>query len=416
MPSSPVERNSPKVSRPSLWRNHNFLLLWSGQGISSIGSQLSQLAFPLFILAITGSPAQAGFAAALRALPYLFLSLPAGALNDRWNRKRVMIICDIGRAIALGSIPIAFIFGYLTVVQLYIVSLIEGSLYVFFNIAEAACLPNIVAKEQLPAATAQNEAMVTLSSLLGPSLGGLLYSMGKLLPFVVDAISYAVSVLSLLLIRAHFQQSRSSGSRSLQVEIREGITWLWRQPLLRFMAVTTSGLIFVNAATPLFVIVLAQRQHASSFVIGIIFAAGGVGGILGSMIGGWIQKRFRFGQVIAGTIWIQALLWPLYIFAPSPLWLALITAGTSLVSPIYNIVQFSYRLALIPDNLQGRVNSVFRLVAWGSEPIGVAIAGLLLQTIGPTYSLLLFFLPQLALSVVTTLNRQVQGAKPLADI
>src|SRR2546421_7780740 len=96
------------VRPASLWRNRDFLLLWSGQMVSAIGSQVSLLAFPWLILAVTGSPVQAGLIAALRALPYLFFGLPAGALVDRWNRKRVMILCDAGRTLAMGSVPIAF--------------------------------------------------------------------------------------------------------------------------------------------------------------------------------------------------------------------------------------------------------------------------------------------------------------------
>ena len=139
--------------------------------VSNVGTQVSQLAFPLLILALTGSAAQAGFAGALRALPYVIFSLPAGALIDRWDRKRTMILCDTGRAISLASIPVAYALGDLTMVQLYLVSAIEGTLYVFFNIAEAACLPRVVPKEQLPAATAQNMATDGITTLIGPPLG-----------------------------------------------------------------------------------------------------------------------------------------------------------------------------------------------------------------------------------------------------
>src|SRR5947209_7686412 len=115
----------PRARRPiSLWRNHDFLLLWGGQVVSATGSQVSLLAFPWLILAISGSPAQAGLIAAIRSIPYILFGLPAGALVDRWNRKRVMILCDTGRALALGSIPIAFALGHLTTLQLYIVSFI----------------------------------------------------------------------------------------------------------------------------------------------------------------------------------------------------------------------------------------------------------------------------------------------------
>src|SRR5712671_6683292 len=142
-----TEQVGPNL-RP-LWRNRDYLLLWSGQTVSSIGSGVSQLAFPLLALALTGSPAQAGLAGALRGLPYFIFTLPGGALIDRWNRKLVMIFCDAGRAISMASIPVALVFGHLTLLQLYIVSLLEGSLYVFFDLAETASLPRVVPKEQL---------------------------------------------------------------------------------------------------------------------------------------------------------------------------------------------------------------------------------------------------------------------------
>src|SRR5215472_14152119 len=131
---------APRKPRP-LWRNRDYMLLWSGQTVSSLGTQVSTIAFPFLVLALTGSLAQAGFMGGLRALPYLIFSLPAGALIDRWDRKLTMIICDAGRAISLASIPIAYALGDLTIIQLYFVSAIEGTLFVFFNIAEAACLP-----------------------------------------------------------------------------------------------------------------------------------------------------------------------------------------------------------------------------------------------------------------------------------
>ena len=146
MSTETLRKPPSSVAVPSLWRNRDYLLLWSGQIVSSVGTQASTLAFPLLLLVVTRSPAAAGFASALRALPYLIISLPAGALIDRWDRKRVMLLCDSGRAVALGSIPVAILLGRLTPLQLYAVSLIEGSLFVLFNIAEAACLPRVVSR------------------------------------------------------------------------------------------------------------------------------------------------------------------------------------------------------------------------------------------------------------------------------
>src|SRR6266566_3927465 len=199
----------------SLWHNGNYLLLWSGQTVSSVGSGVSQIAFPLLVLMITRSPAQAGFAGALRTVPYFIFTLPGGALIDRWNRKWVMILCDSGRALSLASIPVALALGHLTIAQLYLVALIEGTLYVFFDLAETASLPRVVSKEQLPAATAQNQVAFGITNLLGPPLGGVLYTLGRAVPFLTDALSYLASVLSLLFMQTKFQLERVVAPRRL---------------------------------------------------------------------------------------------------------------------------------------------------------------------------------------------------------
>ena len=402
----------PAARPPSPWRNRDFLLLWSGQAVSSIGTQVTQLAFPLLILALTGSPAQAGFIGGLRILPYVLLSLPAGALIDRWNRKRVMILCDVGRALCLASIPVAVAIGRLTVAQLYVVALAEGTLYVFFNLAEVASLPRVVPQEQLPAATAQNEATIGTAFLLGPAVGGALYSLGRLFPFLADAVSYVVSVVSLFFIRAEFQAERTLARRKLRVEVGEGLAWLWRNPLIRYMAFLTGGWNFVGQE--LLIIVLAKQQGASPLTIGAIVGIGGIGGILGSLVGPPIQKRVRFGPAIVTTLWLSALLMPLYAIAPNPLWLGVISAAGLIAGAVYNVVQFSYRLSLIPDELQGRVNSVFRLLAFGFQPLGLALTGALLQTIHAVPTVLVLSAWMLVLAVSTTLNPHVRQARLVA--
>ncbi len=400
----------------ALWLNRDYMLLWSGQVVSSVGTQVSQLAFPLLILALTGSAAQAGFAGALRALPYLFFSLPAGALIDRWDRKLTMIICDSGRAISLASIPIAYAFGDLTIIQLYLVSAIEGTLFVFFNIAEAACLPRVVPKEQLPAATAQNMATDGITTLIGPPLGGALYTAGKFLPFIADAVSYAVSVVSLLFIKVKFQKERVTEPRKLWVEIHEGLAWLWHHPLIRFIAILTGGYNLIFAGFTLIIIVLAQQQHASSFTIGLIFAIGGIGAVIGSIAATSIQRRFSFGQVIIGTTWFSAIILPLYAIAPNPFVLGALSAASFFLGPVYNVVQFSYRSAIIPDELQGRVNSVFRLIAFGGQPLGLALTGLLIQNVGVVQTVFICTLGMVAFALSANLNRHVRNAQPLKEI
>jgi MFS family permease len=408
------EATEPKGPTP-LWRNRDFMLLWSGQLVSSVGSRVSLLAFPLLILAITHSPAQAGLIAALRGIPYALFVLPAGALIDRWDRKRVMILCDSGRALALGSIPLALVFGHLTIVQLYIVSLVEGTLFTFFNLAEIACLPRVVSKEQLSTAVAQNMVIDSTSGLLGPSLGGALYSIGRAIPFLTDAISYAASVLSLFFIKTKFQEERNPAPIRLWADIREGLSWLWHQPLIRFIALLTGGITMPVVGYALILIVLAQGQHASSFTIGLIFACGGIGSIVGSLLVTPLEKRFSFPQLMIGSTWVWALTWLLFAIAPNPFILGVVTSLSFIIVPIYTSVQFGYRLALIPDHLQGRVNSVFRLMAFGGEPIGLAVTGVLLQAIGPFSTVLVLFVPQLILSIAATFNKHLRNARSIKE-
>ncbi len=406
----------PAPRQRSLFFNRDYMLLWSGQLVSSFGTQISGIAFPILILALThNNAADAGYAIALRALPYVFFSLPAGALIDRWNRKLVMILCDSGRALALGSIGVALFLGHLTLTQIYIVALVEGTLFVFFNIAEVACLPHVVAKTQLPGATAQNSATDGVSLLVGPPLGGALYGLSHMVPFLSDAISYVVSVVSLFFIRASFQNERTVERRKLWVEIGEGLGWLWRHPLIRFMAFLTGSLNFVGGGAFLILIVIATNQGATPTQIGLILTIAAVGGIIGSILGGAIQKRFSFGQVIIGTVWLQTLVFPLLLLAPSFVWLGVISAVLFLAGPIYNVVQFSYRVALIPDALQGRVNSAFRLLAFGFQPLGGALTGLMLFYWHATATVLAFFGVQLVVATVTALAGTIRHARPITE-
>jgi len=314
-----------EAKRPlSLWQNRDYMLLWAGQAVSSFGSQITQLTFPLLVLALTGSPAQAGFVGALRALPFAILSLPAGALVDRWNRKRLMIWCDIGRALALGSVPLALALGRLGLPQLAIVSIIEGTLFLFFNLAESSSLPQIVPREQLPGALTQNQVTDSLSQLLGPTLGGALYAFGAAVPFVADAVSYTLSLLTLCFIRTPLQEERTAPPGRLRDEIVEGIAWLWRQSTLRFVALLTGGLMVCSVGYPLIMIVLGERIGASSFEIGLIFAGGGAGSIIGGLLTPWLQRRFRFGPLFIWSAWIWAITWLFFLFAPNVLTLGLV--------------------------------------------------------------------------------------------
>jgi MFS family permease len=399
----------------ALWRNSDYFLLWSGQTISQTGSGISQIAYPLLILSITRSPFLASIAGVLGILTFVLFSLPAGALVDRWDRKRVMIICDGGRALSLASIPIAAAFGHLTLVQLYVTSFVEGTLYVFFSLAQMSALPRVVTKDQVPDAMSQNQVTYGITALLSPSLGGLLFAISRVLPFIADAVSYLFSVCSLFFIKTQFQEERKIAPRKLMVEIMEGLTWLWQHPLILSMALLVAGINFVLPGDTLVIIVQAQHQHASSVVIGLIIGIGGVGSILGSFFGPILKRRYKFGVLVLSLSWLFVIVWALFALAPNPLSLGLIQAGIMFLGPIYNIVLVSYRLTLIPDELQGRVNSVARLIAMSAAPIGIAVTGLLLQAIGVVPTVIVFTVFLAIFALAATLNAGIRNAVGLVE-
>jgi len=215
-----------------------------------------------------------------------------------------------------------------------------------------------------------------------------------------------------LFIKTAFQDARPTCSRRLRVEIAEGMVWLWRRPLMRAMAFVAAGYVFAGAATGLTLIVAARQMHAPPTFIGIAFSIGAIGGIVGALAGGPIQRRFSFGRVIVGVTWIATLLWPLYALAPNVVVLGAITAGLYAMEPIYNVVQFGYLLPLIPDELQGRVNSVFYLIIFAGAPLGAALAGLLLQAFGVVPTVLVFGACRVALAVFVTVNTHIRQARP----
>lgn len=386
----------------SLRHNRDYLILWGGGALSALGSQASALALPLLMLAVTGSAARAGLLGALRGLVYVLLGLLAGGLVDRWDRKRVMVVCDVGRALALVSIPFALALGRLTAAQLYLVTLIEGTLFIFFGLAETPALRHVVPAARLPAALAQGQATGAVAGLLGPALGGALFGAGHALPFVVDAVSYAASVVGLLLVRTRFQEERHAGPEALRAAIEAGLRWLWAEPVVRRLLWVAGGVNLLYGGWALLLIALARHLGATDAAIGLIVAGGGAGAVLGALLTPRAQHRFTVGQLMVGLAWIFALTWPLYALAPTPIALGLANMLIFVFVPIFNGTQFGYRLLLVPDALQGRVNSAFRLITFGSQVLGFLLLGTLLDRYGPVTTVWLLVVPQLALALFTT--------------
>jgi MFS family permease len=388
------ETSTRPYAVPARWpilRNIDFLLLWSGQTVSVLGNQVSSIALPLLVLALTGSAAQAGAVSAVRLLPYTVLFLPAGAMIDRWNRRVVMMLADSMRGAALGAVPIAFFSGHLAIWLLYTAVLAEGTGFVFYTIAQIASLPRIVATEQLAPATAMNEGSQSFGTLVGPGLGGLIVSLGRtvvsgaIVGLGVDAVSYFASVLSLAFIRTSFQADRGAATATpLLQQIRSGLVFLLGHPHLRVLALLGANIGLFIIPADLAAIVLSRGElHLSAQVIGLIFSAGGLGALIGSAFAPWFKRRFKLSHVTYLAVIVEGLAVAAMAVTSSAVVLGAGMLVETMMIPIYNVSQATYRLRLIPDKLQGRVNSVIRLFPIASQPAGVAAAGVLIGVIGP---------------------------------
>ena len=362
------------------------------------------------MLAETHSPAKAGVVGFAQTLPYMLFYLPAGALVDRWDRKRTMFVADGGRTLALGSLAIALALDDFTFAQVVIVAFVEGTLFVFFSLSESAALPQVVPKEQLTTAVAQNQARLQGADLAGQPLGGALFGISKQLPFAVDAISYAVSFVSLLFIRTEFQEERPRSVTKLRAEMLEGVRWLWGQPFLRAGVLLVAGSNFAFSAMILALIVRAKNLGASPATVGLMLAFLGGGAIVGSLIAPAVQRRVHAKVVMIGSFWVWAVGAFVSAFVQSPYALGAIWAVGGIFGPIFNVSFASYRYALVPDRLLARVGSAALVVAWGAIPLGQLTAGLLLERIGAVDTILVVAAASASVGLIASLSRTIRTA------
>ncbi|MFF4015049.1 MFS transporter [Streptomyces sp. NPDC001843] len=399
---------------PGLFRNRDFSLLLSGQLVSAIGDQAHFMALPLIVLALTGSATQAGVVLGLGTLSFLAFGLIAGALVDRWDRKATMIWCELGRAVLIAGVVVALWLNQLTMPQLYATAVLAGILATLFQVANTAALPNVVGPRQLSAALAYSQAASSTVSIFGASLAGALYALGRTVPFAVNAVSFAVSAASLLLMRARFQLDRQEvrTTSRLTSEIREGLGWLWRQPVIRFLTLVSAADKVRYGAGYLLIITLARQVGASPLWIGVIFSGAAVGALAGALVSERATRRFPLGRIAVVMMWLEALMFPLYALAPNPLLLAAVAAAESLVAPVYTVAMTSHQLAVTPDELRGRTTSAVSTLTTGALSIGTLAGGALITTLGAKPLVWLCGAWLFILAVLTTANRAVRQAPP----
>jgi MFS family permease len=404
-----ANRNTSVSTGPApLRRNRDFVLLLAGQVVSLVGDSAYSFALPLVVLAVTGSPAQAGLVTGLHTVAFLVLGPVAGAVADRYDRKIVMICCDLGRAVLSAGVGVALAAGVLPLVALCAAAVLTGALTTAFTAANTAALPNIVGSDQLPAALGYSQSTGSVIRILGATIAGGLYSLGRVIPFAANAMSFLVSAASLRLLRVRFQEERQAGRGSLPAEIRAGIGWLWRQPVLRFLTATGAADSLRYGAGYLIIIMLARQVGAGPAGIGLIFSGAGLGATIGALLAPRMLARLPVGRLAIATLWLEAAAFPLYAVAPTPLLLGAVAAAESVLAPVYAIAMTSYRLSLTPDELRGRTTSTVNALTTGAMSVGTMLGGALLELVGAVPLVLACTGWLLALAVLTTAHPGVR--------
>lgn len=398
-----------------LWRNRDFTLLWVSQVVSTVGTRVSAVAYPLLVLLLTGSPALAGVVGFFQTLPFLLLYLPGGAWVDRWDRRRTMVVCELGRAVALASVAVtAVVAGVhaISVVQLAAVAFAEGSLFVLFDLAEGAALPRLVTPDQVPTAVAWNQARTQGADLVGQPAGGILFAVSPALPYAVDAISYLLSGGAIAAIRTRLQGERAGSTDRLRTRIAEGVHFVARSAYLRETVAIVGWMNLVFNGAFLALIVRARDLGGSSTQIGFLLAAYGAGGILGALVAPTLHRRVPGRTLLVGIAWLWAALQVGLAAPPSLLGLAALIFVTNVFGAPFNVVITARLYEVVPEDLLGRVRSVVKIVAWGTIPVGTLLGGLLADGLGARTALLVLGLGLVPIAVASTLS---PGMRTLGD-
>lgn len=401
-------------SEVPLRRNRNFLLLISGQVVSSAGDQVQNFALLLLLVATAGHTSQVGLVLGLNTASFLVFGVFAGALADRWDRRRTMIGCEVGRALATGGAALALGLGELRLPYLYAFAVVTGILSTIFQAADTAALPSVVGPGRLARAMGVSQGASNLVRVSGASLGAVVYAFGRVMPFLVNSVSFLASALTLRLMRIPFQEeaSRAEDRSPAQLlgDIREGLGWLWRQPAIRFLTVMQVGDNVRYGSGYLVIITLAEAVRATPTEIGLVFTGAAIGALAGSLMADWAVARFSLGNIAVVMLWAEALIFPLYVLAPNALCLGIVAAGESVITPIYWVAIGTYRLKLVPDHLRGRTSAAVQAVTTGALSLGTMLGGVLIGALGARTATLALAGWLGLLALCTTLNREARNA------
>ncbi len=370
-----------------LCANPAFVVFWSARTISFAGTGITGVVLPVLVYRMTGSAADVAALTVLETCPYLVFGLIAGALADRENRKKMMVAWSGVAALLLASIPAVSALHVLTVAQVFLVAFGIGTAFVWFDAANFGSVPALVDRAQLPAALSMIASSGTLALLIGPALGGILltvmpapYSLG------FDAASYVISALLIASIRRPFRRQQPAPEQlaRIRADIAEGLRFLWHEPVIRTMTFAVFGACLSWGGTLSLLVVYASRAlhlaHAD-VRLGLLYSAGEFGGLIALVAVPALVKRRGIGRLMAAFLTANAAAVVLLSIAPSYGWALVLYCGYELVYLMVTSTGITVRQMLTPDHLQARVNTAGRLIAYGGQPVGALLGGLLAEVL-----------------------------------
>jgi MFS family permease len=368
--------------------------LWTAETISQFGTQVSLLAIPLVaVILLKATPFEVALLGTIEFLPFILFSLPAGAWVDRLRRRPILIAGDLGRALSLISIPIAYELGVLSIPQLYVVGFVNGFLTVLFDVSYQSYLPSLVERDQLTEGNSKLEVSRTIAQTAGPAIGGgLIGIVTAPLAIIADSVSFLASALFVGLIRRHeptpdrHVDETGRPREGLRKEVAAGLRYVLGNAYLRGIAASTGiSNLFSNLAFSVFIVYAVRDLGLSPAEIGVIFGLGNIGSIVAALTANRIAARLGVGRTIIVSMLVSAPGVLLIALAPKAFPAPFLIASglvTGFGAVVYNINQVSFRQAITPTAMQGRMNATMRFIVWGTIPIGSIIGGVVATVAG----------------------------------
>lgn len=398
-----IVSREPEQQRGLLFRNRDYTGWWIGETVSDFGSALSFVAYPLLVLAVTGSAAGAGVVEAAVGIGGLITMLFGGALADRFSRRIILITGAIVQMAAVSSVVAVVVTGHVSITYIGLVGLVQGLAGGMIVGGQIAVLRRVVPADQLPAAFGQYEARVMTIRLAGPSVGGFLFGIAQWIPFLCDTLSFLASALGMWLIRLPLGPDLEADEQREPVfaSIGAGLRFVRGNAYLRFLTVWLALANACGTGLLLLVIVLVHSRHGSAALVGAVSSVGAAGGLPGALCSSWIAKHVRGRILVIVVSWTTAAVAVGMGVVPGTWTVGVLLALMMCLNSPLNVVFSAYEAQVIPDALMSRVSSAMSFAATSIRWLGPISAGFLASAFGPMTATLAFAVVMAAIAVST---------------